>query len=180
MPCVITSGRGLGCKSFVGGISKVYFADFGTLGAITIVDNEITVFGGSSATAPFEWYEFDVIDNTALEETTTVDKLAGTKFTTQALTMGLIGQDKDTQAQLDLIGSGSPHVIIADNSGTYRLIGKIRGTTMTTSVATTGALLGDAVGYILTLTADEKNQADYVAFAAFSGEIEVTKIDPTP
>ena len=32
MGCLITSGRKVPCKSAVGGIKTIYFADFGTLG----------------------------------------------------------------------------------------------------------------------------------------------------
>ena len=40
--CILTSGRGLPCKSSVGGLKAVYFADFGTLGTVTEVAGEIT------------------------------------------------------------------------------------------------------------------------------------------
>ena len=32
MACLLTSGRALPCKSSVGGLKAIYFADFGTLG----------------------------------------------------------------------------------------------------------------------------------------------------
>ena len=42
MGCLITSGRKVPCKSAVGGIKAIYFADYGTLGDATIVAGEIT------------------------------------------------------------------------------------------------------------------------------------------
>ena len=42
MGCLITSGRKVPCKSAVGGIKTIYFADYGTLGDATIVAGEIT------------------------------------------------------------------------------------------------------------------------------------------
>ena len=36
MACTLTTGRKLPCKSAFGGIKKVLFADFGTIGSITV------------------------------------------------------------------------------------------------------------------------------------------------
>ena len=36
MACSLTTGRKVPCKSAVGGIKTIYFADFGTLGDATI------------------------------------------------------------------------------------------------------------------------------------------------
>jgi hypothetical protein len=35
MACLLTAGRALGCKTSVGGLKAIYFADYGTLGTIT-------------------------------------------------------------------------------------------------------------------------------------------------
>ena len=48
MACALTSGRALPCKSAVGGLKSVYFADYGTLGAATITAGEITVLVGTT------------------------------------------------------------------------------------------------------------------------------------
>ncbi len=44
MACLLTTGRKVPCKSAVGGIKSVYFADFGTLGTATIASGKITAF----------------------------------------------------------------------------------------------------------------------------------------
>jgi hypothetical protein len=62
MACSLTSGRKVPCKSAVGGIKNIFFADYGTLGAATIVAGEITTFGGTP-----DWYEFEVKGNSSLE-----------------------------------------------------------------------------------------------------------------
>ena len=36
MSCLLTTGRKLPCKSAFGGIKKVFFADFGAIGDITV------------------------------------------------------------------------------------------------------------------------------------------------
>ena len=47
MACSLTTGRKVPCKSAVGGIKTIYFADYGTLGAATIVSGEITALAGT-------------------------------------------------------------------------------------------------------------------------------------
>jgi hypothetical protein len=47
MQCGISTGRLLACKDNVGGIRNIYFADYGTLGALTITDGEITAIAGT-------------------------------------------------------------------------------------------------------------------------------------
>jgi len=36
MACALTKGRNLPCKTGFGGVKKIYFADYGTLGTVTI------------------------------------------------------------------------------------------------------------------------------------------------
>ena len=61
MGCLITSGRKVHCKSAVGGIKTIYFADYGTLGDVTIVAGEITAVTGA-----VEFFQFDVKGNSSI------------------------------------------------------------------------------------------------------------------
>ena len=54
MACLLTKGRKVPCKSGVGGLKSVYFTDFGTLGAITITDFEISGIAGSPTLFQFD------------------------------------------------------------------------------------------------------------------------------
>ena len=48
MACDLTGGRKKPCKDAVGGISKIYFVDFGDLGTVTTGSNdEITDLTGT-------------------------------------------------------------------------------------------------------------------------------------
>ena len=46
MACALTTGRKTPCKSAVGGIKTIFFADYGTLGTASEVAGEITGFSG--------------------------------------------------------------------------------------------------------------------------------------
>ena len=41
MACNLTTGRSVPCKDSVGGIQAVYFADFGTMGTLTVTAGEV-------------------------------------------------------------------------------------------------------------------------------------------
>ena len=47
MACNLSAGRAVPCKDVVGGIQKVFFVDFGGLGAITYTDDEVTDADGT-------------------------------------------------------------------------------------------------------------------------------------
>ena len=62
MACTLTTGRKLPCKSGVGGLKTVYFADYGTLGAATITGGEVTALAGTPAL-----FQFDIKGNSSLD-----------------------------------------------------------------------------------------------------------------
>jgi hypothetical protein len=75
MACSLTTGRKVPCKSAVGGIKTIYFADFGTLGDATIASGEITAFSGTP-----DWFQFDVKGNSSLETAINSSRENGTTF----------------------------------------------------------------------------------------------------
>jgi hypothetical protein len=122
MACSLTSGRKVPCKSAVGGIKNIYFADYGTLGAATIVAGEITVLAGTP-----DWYKFEVKGNSSLETAINSSRENGTTFYESTLTMSLTFQDKATQEQLKLITHARPHVAVEDYNGNFFLVGLEHG-----------------------------------------------------
>ena len=106
MACSLTTGRKVPCKSAVGGIKTIYFADYGTLGDATIVAGEITVLAGTP-----DFFQFDVKGASSLETAINSSRENGTTFYESTLTMALTFQDKATQEELKLIAHGRPHVL---------------------------------------------------------------------
>ena len=84
MACLLTSGRALPCKSSVGGLKAVYFADYGTLGTTTIASGEITAVAGTP-----DFFKFDIKGNSSLETTINSSRENGTTFYTQTLNLTL-------------------------------------------------------------------------------------------
>jgi len=159
MACDLTLGFEEGCKSNIGGIDAVYFVNFGDLGAVTQVNDEITNLGGT-----FSAYKYVLKDNAnTLTETVTTDRNTGTTFYTQTLTLSLKGVSKAMNKELKLLAYGRPHICVVDRMGNARMMGLVRGCEVTAGDTTTGGAMGEKVGYSLTLVAEEPMMANFIA-----------------
>ena len=95
MACLLTTGRKLNNKNRVGGLKAVYFADYGTLGAITEVAGEITVLAGTP-----DWFVYDLKGNSSVETTINSSRETGSTSYTQTLSLTLPVLDKATQEEI--------------------------------------------------------------------------------
>ena len=182
MACSLTTGRKVPCKSAVGGIKTIYFADFGTLGDATIAAGEITAFSGTP-----DWFQFDVKGNSSLETAINSSRENGTTFYESTLNLTLTFQDKATQEELKLIAHARPHIAIEDYNGNYFVMGLEHGADVNGGTIVTGAAMGDLSGYTLTLTGMETKPAVFLAhtdgqevfnstdFAGLTGTITITE-----
>jgi len=174
MGCLITSGRKVPCKSAVGGIKTIYFADYGTLGTATIVAGEITAVSGTPT-----WFQFDVKGNSSMETAITSSRENGTTFYDTTLNMTLTFQDKATQEELKLIAHARPHVAVEDYNGNFFLVGLENGGDVNGGTIVTGAAMGDLTGYTLTVNAQETAPPFFVTSTVITDDASAVQIDPT-
>jgi len=174
MACSLTTGRKVPCKSAVGGIKTIYFADYGTLGNATIVAGEITALAGTP-----DFFQFDVKGSSALETAINSSRENGTTFYESTLTMSLTFQDKATQEELKLIAHARPHVAIEDYNGNFFLLGLEHGAEVTGGSITSGAAMGDLSGYSLTIVAQETAPPYFVTSTVITDDASAVQIDPT-
>lgn len=174
MACALSTGRKVPCKSAVGGIKTIYFADYGTLGDATIVAGEITLLSGTP-----NFFQFDVKGASTLETAINSSRENGTTFYESTLTMALTFQDKATQEELKLIAHARPHVAIEDYNGNFFLVGLDHGAEVTGGSISTGAAMGDASGYNLTIVAQETAPPYFINSSVITGGASIVQIDPT-
>ena len=175
MACLISSGRKIPCKSAVGGIKNIFFADFGTLGTATIAAGEITAFAGSPV-----WFQFDIKNTaTTMETAITSSRDNGTTFYDTTLSMTLTFQDKATQEQLKLLAVARPHVCVEDYNGNYFVVGLLNGGDVNGGTIVTGGAMGDLTGYTLTVNAQEVNPPFFVTSTVITDDASAVQIDPT-
>jgi len=173
MACALTSGRSLPCKSAVGGLKTVYYADYGTLGTATITAGEITALTGTPT-----WYQYDIKGNSSLETTINSSRENGTTFYTQTLNMTLTYLDKSTQEEIKLLAAARPHIAIEDYNGNFFLVGLEHGAEVTGGTVVSGAAMGDLSGFTLTFEAMETSPAYFVTSTVITDDASGTQIDP--
>ena len=173
MACALTTGRSLPCKSAVGGLKTVYFADYGTLGTATISAGEITAVAGSPT-----WYQFDIKGNSSLETAINSSRENGTTFYTQTLNLTLTFLDKATQEEIKLLAAARPHIAIEDYNGNFFLVGLEHGAEVTGGTVVSGAAMGDLSGFTLTFEAMETSPAFFVTSTVITDDASASQIDP--
>tara|TARA_R100001244_G_scaffold7427_1_gene9586 strand:- start:1514 stop:2038 length:525 start_codon:yes stop_codon:yes gene_type:complete len=173
MACdTLTTGRKLPCKTGFGGIKVVYFANFGTLGAVTFdADNNITAFAGTPT-----WFQYDVKGSSSLETAINSSRENGTTFYAQTLNLTLTYLDNDTKEEIQLLAVGRPHLVVEDYLGNQFLCGYENGVECNGGTIVTGAAAGDLSGFTLTFEGQEEKAPYYIDAGVVSAS--ATQITP--
>ena len=173
MACTLTTGRKVPCKSAVGGLKTVYFADYGTLGAATISSGEVTALAGTPAL-----FQFDIKGNSSLETAINSSRENGTTFYETTLNLTLTFLEKATQEELKLIAHARPHVFVEDYNGNYFVVGLEHGAEVTGGSIVSGAAMGDLSGFTLTMVAQETAPPYFITGTVVIGDASATQITP--
>ena len=158
MACDLTKGRLEPCKDVVGGLKAVYFTDFGDLGTVTKVDDEITVLSGT-----FTAYKYDLKGGSSFEQAITSSRENGTTYFEQTLNLTLKKLTKEDNKEIKLLAYGRPHVAVEDYNGNVFLMGLEHGAEVTGGSIATGASMADASSYSLTFSASEIQPANFLS-----------------
>ena len=170
MPCLLSIGRKLPCKSAFGGIKNVYLKDFGTI-KNTLLDLETCISTINYVSEEdTKWYEFEVKGNSSLETTVTSSRENGTTFYTQTLNLTLTYLDACTQQALQTIAVARPYVVVEDYYGNFFLCGAENGMEVTSGTVVTGAAAGDLSGFTLVFEGMEETAPLFVGEVAISGD----------
>ena len=177
MPCLVTAGRLLPCKSAFGGIKSVFFAEFpvvATFSSDVATLNEVSAFTDSPT-----WFQYEVKGNSSLETTITSSRENGTTFYTQTLNLTLTYLDNLTKNQIQLLVAGRPVVVVEDYYGHLFLCGYENGMDASGGTITTGAAAGDLSGFTLVMEGMEET-APFFVQAGAGITAAATPINPTP
>ena len=158
MACNLTKGRLEPCKDVVGGLKAVYFTDFGDLGTVTKVDDEITDLSGT-----FVAYKYDLKGGSSFEQAITSSRENGTTYFEQTLNLTLKKLSKEDNKEIKLLAYDRPHVAVEDYNGNVFVMGLEHGAEVTGGTIVTGAAMADLSGYTLTFVGQEVQPANFVA-----------------
>ena len=157
MACDLSLGRKVPCKDVIGGITKVYLINFGSLGTVTQTDDAISDMTGTASA-----FLYNVKGNSNLEQTITSSRENGTTFFEQTLTLSLPKLSKEDNKELKLMSFGRPHICIEDYNSNFMLIGLEHGADVTGGTIATGAAMGDMSGYTINFSASELKPANFI------------------
>ena len=162
MACALTRSRAEACKDVVAGIKELYFADFGSLGTVTLGSNdEITNMTGDSSNN-ITLHKYEIKGNNSFETTVNASRENGTVFYEQTLNITLKKLTKEDHKELKLLAAARPHIIIVDKNDNVFMMGLKEGADVTAGTVSTGNALGDFNGYNLTFTAQETSPPNFM------------------
>lgn len=176
MACELTRGRKEPCKDVVGGLKNIYFVDFGDLGTVTKTDDEITNLTGDSSNN-LTAFKYELKGNSSFEQTVTASRENGTVFYEQTLNLTLKKLSKEDNKELKLLAYGRPHVAVEDYNGNVFMMGLEHGADVSGGTIVSGASMGDLSGYTLTLTAQEREPANFMASATVDADYPFSVTD---
>ena len=114
MPCSVTNGRALPCKSGVGGLKSIYFAPYtSTTAALTDSSGTITLDDSVS------FYKYEIKGNSSLETAINSSRENGSTFYESTLNVTFTFIDVATQEQIKLLSHGRPQIVIEDYNGNH-------------------------------------------------------------
>jgi|TARA_R110002167_G_scaffold106627_6_gene273340 hypothetical protein len=177
MACLLTTGRGIPCKSAFGGIKTIWFADFGGLTGVTVdaTSKLVTAVAGTVA----GWTKWSVKGNSSLETTVTSSRENGTTFYTQTLNATFTYLDAKTQAELQIVATARPYVAVEDYYGNVFLCGFENGMELTGGTVVSGAAAGDLSGFTIVMEGMEELAPYFLNSASLLTPIDADIIDPT-
>jgi len=161
MSCDLSLGRIEPCKDVVGGLDSVYFINFDDAPLSGIVYDTTNTDVIEVLGTGINCYKYELKGTSSFEQTITSSRDNGTTFFEQVLNLSLKKQDLATHKEVKLMAFGRPHIIVKDHNNNYFYCGLEHGAEVTGGTISTGAAMGDASGYNITLTAQERVPANF-------------------
>lgn len=169
MACGLINTIARDCLNALGSIETIYVAEWSRVASIT--ENSSGQVTAISMTAPSKFLEYQLEKGTGnFTQTANHSKDNGTTVYDQVLTVPINKTSLTKDFILKLTGHNRLMIIVKDNNGEYKLMGRT-GANMTQNVSTTGTALGDKQGYTLTFNAQEGSYAGTVDSSVISSII---------
>jgi len=171
MACDLTlTGRGVGCKDALGGIKRIYIAEWeadvwtwdtvasGEVPGVTITDTGVT---------EVVFYTYDMTRGSgSLNQTITSDLTAGTVFFDQVCSVTFNKAATSDIAEISNLVKGRVSVLVEDNNDNWFVMGLKNGVEVTGGTAQTGTAAGDQNGFTLEFSAQEVAPAPFLALTS--------------
>jgi hypothetical protein len=163
MACTLTlAGRGVGCKDALGGIKRIYVAEW-----VDGIWEDIASGEVAGSTAAITFYTYDMTRGSgSLNQTITSDLAAGTVFFDQVCSVTFNKAAASDITEISNLVKGRMAVLVEDNNGNWFVMGHQNGVEVSGGTAQTGTAAGDQNGFTLEFSAQEVAPAPFLALTA--------------
>lgn len=182
--CTISKGRGYFCGGQVGGIKKIYLANFYDANKLTAVttsasDGSVSALTTASGSA-LSMYEFDLDRQSSSFNQTILTGKGGAVAYQSEFEFQLSHDSEESWLRMQNIVEGLWQMIVLDNNGVYYLVGLENGVEVTGGTYAHGGdvAFGDYVGYVINMIGAEPvpafNLSTSSPFTAFSSQLTLS------
>ena len=159
MACDLTlTGRGVGCKDALGGIKRIYVAEWADGLWDPIVSGEV-----ADVTVATTCYTYDMTRGSgSLTQTITSDLAAGTVFFDQVCSVTFNKAAATDIAEISNLVKGRMAVLVQDNNDNWFVVGHKNGVEVSGGTAQTGTAAGDQNGFTIEFSAQDVAPAPFL------------------
>lgn len=154
-------GIRLDCESSLGGIKRVFIANYGDVTEIQTAGDKITGITGT-----FKPYEFRK-QTGSMTSTLNVDETAGINYVSTELNLVFTKMETAKRIEIAALAKGQLAVIVEDSNGLFWYLGEDDYVSASAGSANTGQNKGDSNNYSITL----KDESD-----SFPKEVDASVI----
>lgn len=165
------SGLNAGCKDSVGGIVKVWLADFE---AVKWVFKDTTYTPSTNDTSAFKVYNLRK-GTASMTSTLTVNDNAGSYFTTE-VTMNFLKMENNKRLEVMAMLMGQCTGVVKDHNGKYWAIGMENPLEGSAGTGETGTAASDANQYTVTISVDESELPREITDGQIITALEAIKV----
>lgn len=159
-------GIPLTCETSMGGIKKVFIADWNNVTGVEEQEGMITAITMDSGKY-FNPYEFRK-QTGSMNSTLTADETAGVNYVTTELSLVFTKMETAKRIEMSALSKGQLAVIVLDCNGKYWFLGKDDYVSSSIGGASTGTNKGDQNAYTLTL----KDESETYPFEIMKSAVE--------
>lgn len=159
------AGIQLDCTNSMGGIKRVYIANYGDVESVTVgADGEITAIA-MNGSAKFKTYQFRK-QTGSLTSTLNVDETTGLNYVSSELSLVFTKQETSKRLEIAALSIGQLAVIVEDCNGLFQYLGKDDYVSASAGGSTSGTSKGDQNAYNLTLKDESISYPHFVTSEA--------------
>lgn len=163
------AGIQLDCATSLGGIKRVYIANYSDVEGITNTADTITGITMADS-AKFKTYNFRK-QTGSMTSTLTVDEAAGINYVSTEVSLVFTKMETAKRIEMAALAVGQLVVIVEDSNGKYWYLGEDDYVSASAGGANTGTAKGDQNAYTLTLKDESKSFPKEISKEAVEGVI---------